>query len=141
MRPVFYRGSTRGVLVVGPLAFKFARSELGAKCNLCEADLYRRVKEFRRAMLCPVITCSPNGAVLVARAATPLTDTEFFELFYSGGLPDWDYHPHDPDGPDPFEWKSSDWGRIDGRLVAVDYATPAMADPEENFRRWLERLA
>lgn len=75
----------------------------------------------------------------MARAASPLTDTEFFELFYSGGLPDWDYHPHDPDGPDPFEWKPSDWGRIDGRLVAVDYATPAMADPEENFRRWLER--
>ena len=93
-------------------------------------------------MLCPVIACSPNGAVLLARAATPLTDGEFFELFYSGGLHNWDYRPRDGDGPDPFELKPSDWGRIDGRLVAIDYATPAMADPEERLQaRWSERLA
>ncbi|MGD0532460.1 MAG: hypothetical protein ABSA62_09340, partial [Methyloceanibacter sp.] len=136
----FHLGTTRAVLVVGSYAFKFARHEVGADCNLLEAKLWREVKEFRRAMLCPVIACSPNGAVLLARAATPLTQAEFFELFYSGGLPDWDYQPHDPDGPDPFEWKPSDWGRIDGRPVSVDYATPAMSDADENFRRWLESL-
>jgi len=80
-------------LVVGPFAFKFARHELGAKCNLCEADLYRRVRKRRKAMLCPVIACSPNGAVLLARAATPLTQSEFDELFWSNGLHNWDYQP------------------------------------------------
>jgi hypothetical protein len=56
-------------------------------------------------------------------AAVPLTETEKDGLIDSDGFPDWDYMPGE-DG-EPFEYKASDWGRLDGRLVAVDYSTPA----------------
>jgi hypothetical protein len=38
----FGGGTTRAVLCVGLLAFKFARSSHGARCNRYEAYLYRR---------------------------------------------------------------------------------------------------
>ena len=39
--------------------------------------------------------------------------------------------PGTDDDGDPFEVKASDWGRIDGRLVALDYSTPAYDSEEE----------
>ena len=120
------RGTTRRVIAIGPIAFKFAIGSTGARCNRYEADLYRRATPRRRAMLCPVIACSPHGAVLLARAAIPLSQSEFDELRQADGFPDWDYHPFDGDGECPFEFqKPDDWGWLAGKLVAVDYATPA----------------
>jgi hypothetical protein len=119
------RGTNRAVFVVGPLAFKFALHDVGARCNLYEADLYRRTTPKRREMLCPVIACAPLGLVLVTRAAMPLTDAEAIVLRATRGFPDWDYVP--PDDECPFEPKASDWGWLDGRLVALDYSTPALA--------------
>jgi hypothetical protein len=90
-------------------------------------------------MLCPAIACSPNGAVLLATAARPLTQSEFDQLYKTNGLPDWDYHPLDGDGECPFEPKQPDWGWLDGKLVAVDYSAPAIADPDEmqeRMRNW-----
>jgi hypothetical protein len=67
---------------------------------------------------------------MVMAAASPLTETEMEELLDRNGLPDWDYMPGE-DG-DPFESKASDWGRLnDGRLVALDYSTPAHLTKEE----------
>jgi hypothetical protein len=40
------------------------------------------------------------------------------------GFPDWDYVP--PDDTSPFEYKASDWGWLQGRLVALDYSAPAL---------------
>jgi hypothetical protein len=39
---------------------------------------------------------------------------------------------------DPTESKASDWGRINGRLVALDYSTPAhnTADDLAEMRRF-----
>ena len=37
---------------------------------------------------------------------------------------EWDYAGPRDDGL-PFEWKPSDWGYLDGRVVAVDYAATA----------------
>jgi len=37
---------------------------------------------------------------------------------------EWDYAGPSDDGL-PFEWKPSDWGYLDGRVVAVDYAATA----------------
>jgi hypothetical protein len=34
---------------------------------------------------------------------------------------------------EPFEYKASDWGRVDGRLVAVDYSTPAFDIAEDRM--------
>lgn len=45
------------------------------------------------------------------------------ELIETDGFPDWGYFPGE-DG-EPFEYKSSDGGWFDGRLVAVDYSIPA----------------
>jgi hypothetical protein len=52
------------------------------------------------------------------------------DLLYRGDFPDWDYRPGEDDAP--FEYKASDWGRLkDGRLVALDYSTPAHLTKED----------
>jgi hypothetical protein len=81
-------------------------------------------------MLCPVIWCSDNAAVLVARRADHLTQVQFDELFENDRFPDWDYLPSDRTET-PFELKPIDWGWLDGRLVALDYSLPAAAPREE----------
>jgi hypothetical protein len=127
-RVTLHRGSTRTVLAIGAVAFKVARRDSGARCNLYEANLYGRTTPRRREILCPVIACAPNGSVLVAQAATPLSESEFKQLWDGDGFPDWDYQPADGDEC-PFEWKPSDWGWLNGRLVALDYSTPALPVP------------
>jgi hypothetical protein len=115
----------RPVVVIWPLAFKFARNEHGRNSNLYEADLYRRTTEARRNMLCPVVWVSKRGRLLLMRAARPLsemmTQDEYQEAFEA-----WDYMPGEEDCP--FEPKPSDWGWYKGRRVALDYSTPAWAD-------------
>ena len=63
-----------GVIVVGRFALKFARNARGRASNLYEAKLYRSVKATRRALLCPVLWVSRNGAVQIMRAAKPMAD-------------------------------------------------------------------
>lgn len=89
-----------------------------------EADLYKRVGARRRAMLCPVLWCSPGGRLLLMRAACPLTEHEHDHLIETDGFPDWDYVP--PDETEPFEYKASDWGWLNGSLVALDYSAPEL---------------
>lgn len=114
------KGTGRVVLVVRPLTFKIARHAGGRRRNLFEAELYRTCQPFRQEMLCPVLTCSAGGGVLVARAATPLTESEAKSFRETHSFPDWDYCP--PDQPSPFEPKASDWGWLNGKLVALDYS-------------------
>jgi hypothetical protein len=118
------KGSTRIVLVLGPLALKFGIGERGRRCNRFEAGLYKRVSARRRAMLCPIFWCAPAGTILLARTACPITEQERDHLRETDGFPDWDYVP--PDESCPFEYKASDWGRLNGRLVALDYSAPAL---------------
>jgi hypothetical protein len=80
-------------------------------------------------MLCPVRWCAKGGWLVVMAAATPLTEAEKDRLIDTDGFPDWDYMPGE-DG-EPFEYKATDWGWFDGRLVAVDYSTPAFDGPGE----------
>jgi hypothetical protein len=117
-------GVTRVVLVFGPIALKFARGERGRRCNRFEAEMFERVSDRRRAMLCPVLWCGSAGALLVARAARPLTESECTHFMETDGFPDWDYVP--PDETEPFEYKASDWGWLNGTLVALDYSAPAL---------------
>jgi hypothetical protein len=122
-------GTTRRVLIVGPWAIKLARGASGRRCNLYEANLFRTVDDRRRAMLCPVHWCSGDGQVLVMASARTLSAADHEELLDNDGFPDWDYMPGE-DGQ-PFEFKVSDWGRLNGRLVALDYSTPAHDTPDE----------
>jgi hypothetical protein len=67
---------------------KFPRSKWGARCNIYEAKLYESTAGWRQKLLCPVIWCAPKGAVLVMRAATPLTEEEFCRSAERNELPD-----------------------------------------------------
>jgi hypothetical protein len=115
------RGTTRTVLSVGPLAFKFGRGEYGARCNRYEAELYARSrsKRHRQSMLCPVLWCSRSGQLLIARrAATPVTPSQLAER-KAHAWDEWNYEGHGDDEC-PFEYgKPTDWGCLDGRLSAV----------------------
>jgi hypothetical protein len=119
------KGTTRIVLVVWPLALKFARGERGRRCNRFEAHTYNTVSVRRRAMLCPVLGCTSRGHVLLMRAAWPLTEAEAARLRATRGLPEWDWEGPNDEGS-PFEPKASDWGWLNGRLVALDYSTPEL---------------
>ncbi len=122
-------GSMRSpVIIIGQFAFKLARNRRGRASNLYEADLYRSVNATRRALLCPVLWVSRNGAVQIMRAAKPLNDMMSLAE-YMEAVEAWDYMP----GEDscPFEPKACDWGWFDGRRVALDYSTPAWEPDEE----------
>jgi hypothetical protein len=128
--PVVFRisrtGSTRKpVIVIGPLAFKIARTDQGRVCNLYEAKLYRSTTEARRRLLCPVLWASRRGTVLIVAAAKPLNAPISPEA-YAALARAWDYMPGE-DGC-PFEPKQGDWGWYRGRKVALDYSTPALDD-------------
>jgi hypothetical protein len=71
------------------------------------------VNATRRALLCPVLWVSLNGAVQIMRAAEPLTDMMSLDE-YMEVAEVWDKMP----GEDscPFEPKASDWGWFEGRI-------------------------
>ena len=119
-------GATRAVVLLGPYAFKFARSYSGVRCNRLEAELFRRNKNkaHRCSMLCPVLWCSwPAIVLIMRRALTPVNQAQIDRLKTSAWF-DWDYMgPNDDECP--FEWKPSDWGILNGSSVAVDYAATA----------------
>jgi hypothetical protein len=119
------RGTARLTICIGSWALKLARNATGLRCNRFEADLWVRTSEARRNMLCPVLARLPFGLGVVMQRAEPLSESKKNELIDSDAFPDWDYVP--PDETCPFEYKASDWGWLpDGRLVALDYSTPAL---------------
>jgi hypothetical protein len=126
MLAIFTKGMfRRPVIVIGPVALKFARNAEGRACNNYEADLYRNATAQRRTMLCPVLWVSRKGFLLIMRAAAPLTENECQEAYLDLGRA-WDPIPGE-DGC-PFEPKASDWGWYHGRRVALDYSTPVWGD-------------
>jgi hypothetical protein len=121
--PAFAKGTRRAVLCIGPIAFKIARADVGARCNLYEAELYRRARPYRRAFLCPVLWCSTGGAALVMRRARPMTECEFAAMWNAGRFPDWNVFPPDDEEPcSPLEPSARNWGWLDGVAVAIDYS-------------------
>ena len=59
----------------------------------------------------------------VMRRAIPMTEDQRDALHE---FPVWDYAPGGPERP--FENKASDWGYLDGRLVALDYPAGDVLD-------------
>jgi hypothetical protein len=123
---MFRAGATRAVVLFGPWAFKLARGKRGVQCNRHEADLFLRnkAKAHRRSMLCCVLWCSwPAVVLIMRRAATPITGAQL-QALKAAAWSKWDYlGPGDDECP--FEWKLDDWGTLNGRLIAVDYAATA----------------
>jgi hypothetical protein len=113
------------------IAVKFPRNKWGARCNVFEAKLYESTTPWRRKLLCPVIWCAPKGILLVMRAATPVTEEEFDCADDRKELPDWKPVPASKEVT-PFEEgedKFADFGWLDGRIVAMDYAAhPCLID-------------
>lgn len=74
--------------------------------------------------LCPVVWRLPGGFLNVMRRATPLTQEEFAALNYNK----WKWVDESPEGPFgewviPVENKIDSFGKLDGRIVAVDYGS------------------
>ena len=94
--------------------------------NLYEANLYRTT---RRALLCPVLWVSRRGAVQIMRAAEPLTEMMSLDEYLEVARV-WDRMPGEESGP--FEPKACDWGWFEGRIVALDYSTPAWGRDDDD---------
>jgi len=125
----FANGTTRRTIIIWRFAIKLARGPVGRRCNEFEARTWQRSSEVRRAILCPVLLALPFGIANVMPRAVPLSDDEMSELIERDALPDWDYAPGGEE--EPFEYKPEDWGRLDGRIVALDYAAPAIFPEDE----------
>lgn len=117
-------GTTREVLCLGAYAIKIGKGKRGRCCNLFEAALWMRTTEARRKMLCPILATMSFGVALLMQRAKPPSEEEKTHLIHTDGFPDWDYVP--PDETAPFEYKASDWGWLEGRLVALDYSASAL---------------
>ena len=115
------------VMVIGRFSLKIARNARGRASNLYEAKLYRSANATRRALLCPVLWVSRTGALQIMRAAKPLTEMMSLDE-YMQVVEAWDHMPGE-DGCS-FEPKASDWGWLEGRMVALDYSTPAWDSDE-----------
>jgi len=73
------------------------------------------------------------------QSAVPLDRADQIDLLERHAFPDWDAMPGEDS--DPFEPKESDWGRIDGRLVALDYSLPVYDTEEERVEQLRAALA
>lgn len=122
------KGTTRHVLAVGDIAIKLAINDRGINCNRREAETWRAVSEKNKHVLCPVLWISPCGTALTLKRVQMLTEEEFSAQLNANAVPEWDTHCGD--GDDPTECKASNWGWLDGRMLAVDYALPSFHDCE-----------
>jgi len=102
------------------LALKCARNKRGIEANKSEYGVWQNASEVRRDLLCPSLRLLLGGQILLARRAEPVSEEEFKRDWLKRALA-WDYRgPGDESFP--FECKAIDWGKLEGRLVAVDYA-------------------
>ncbi|MCJ2112934.1 hypothetical protein MKK64_17270 [Methylobacterium sp. E-025] len=124
-------GTTRLVLIFGGYALKIARHHRSRRCNRFEARIWSEATSDRRKMLCPVLACREDGQFLLMLAASALSQEEAARRRRDFEFPDWDYIPGGES--EPFEYKASEWGKVNGRLVAVDYSAPALLVRGEDY--------
>jgi hypothetical protein len=111
-------GRNRFVLVTRRHAYKFPSLRcwrdllFGILNNLHEAQAQRDHPAY-----CPVLWCSPLGLLIVMPRVDVLGQDEWREA--EGRLP----------ADTCAEMKPSSWGRLDGRIVAIDYGWPTFGWP------------
>jgi hypothetical protein len=119
-------GTTRVTLCIGRYAIKVPKSRRGCLANCGELIEWKRATPERREIMCPLLWSAPFGLINIMQRAIPLPRQEQQRLLDTDGFPDWDYMPGGPSCP--FEYKESDWGYVDGRLVALDYPAKDVMD-------------
>jgi hypothetical protein len=110
----FHTGTFRHVILAGRLALKLPRLRnfaTGMQCNRWEREMWRTWQpKFRWENLCPIKFADRFGLVVVMlRARQPVTQQEV-EAADPDCYPDIDV-----------EWKPENWGRVNDRMVAIDY--------------------
>ena len=117
-------GTHRTVYLVGHWAIKIPVLSIwrmflrGLLANMQEAEFSR----LRWPELCPVLFAMPGGWFVIMRRAEPITRDEFFALDYA----QWIKHGEALPAGEwiiPVENKLDSFGRVDGRIVAVDYGS------------------
>ena len=111
------QGVTREVLLTRCYAIKIPKLIYGWHKFLCGLLANMQEATFSRAgfpELCPVVFAFPGGWLLVMRRAELLSDAEWCafnaEVFCTT-----------PDYIIPAEFKQDSFGKLDGRIVAIDY--------------------
>jgi hypothetical protein len=129
------RGNFRYVIRVGRFTVKLPTPRFWRHarcCNRWEREMWCVWRlRFKWECLCPVLFADRFGfAVVMRRAEQPVTVEEIEEVA-------------EPLYPDvTCEWKPADCGRIDGRIVALDYGLPdndAMRERREYYRTFAPR--
>lgn len=105
-------GTTRLVVLAWDSAIKFARDGNGIRCNELESQWWLTATETNRPLLCPVLWVSPDYRILIMKRAEPATEKDMKQR------PEFDLRGI----TEPAELKPTDWGWVEGRLVAVDYS-------------------
>ncbi len=115
------RGTTRICFLIGNYAIKFPRLfylSQGIKWKVFLRGILANIDEhfwwkcaYQREKLCPVIWKSPLGLVLVMKRATPLTTSEYDKELFKKNFANL-----------PLDNKCENFGKIDDRIVLVDYA-------------------
>jgi hypothetical protein len=111
------RGVYRRVILIGKVVAKFPRLYAladGMRCNRWEREMWNVWRpKYGWESLCPILFADPLGVIVVMRRAEqPVTREE-----KDAGLPD--YYPDIT-----AETKPDNFGRLNGRIVAVDYGLP-----------------
>ena len=110
-------GITREVFLTRRYAIKIPRVVYGWKMFLCGLLANMQERTFAAAgwpELCPVVFALPGGWLVVMRRAESLTDEEWRSF-------DPATFCERPNYVVPCEFKQDSFGKLDGRIVAIDY--------------------
>ena len=111
------QGITREVFLTRRYAVKIPKLLYGWHKFLCGLLANMQEATFSRAgwpELCPVVFAVPGGWMIVIRRVEPLSDAEWASFDAEAFCETKDYMI-------PAEFKRDSFGRLDGRIVAIDY--------------------
>lgn len=119
-------GTTRAVLLIGQYAIKvpsFVEWRLflyGLLGNMQEVVFWKGLPT-SRSMMCPVLFSIPGGFLIIMRRAESVSVEEFLEKSQK-------WFNEARNLSIPVENKVDSWGRINNKIVAVDYGSSPSAD-------------
>lgn len=117
MKILWHGGVTRTVVLTKRWVIKLPCLVYGWKYFLYGflANMQEAVWSGFDEKLCPIRYAAPGGAFVIMPRCEPLTDDEF-----TAEVPE-DWHRLEGGGELPVEIKTCSFGRLSGKIVAVDY--------------------